>query len=210
MDIASRVKVKVSLILESVLEEWRAFTNPAKWVVGGGVALFCLLSIWIYVSLLGWWFGEWAQVADAKPRVARFSGLIQSEQALHDSLLAYNSAMERLAYPDTGDSGRSGALLQQQIRQLASQSGATVLGSEVLAPEPMENLVKLQVQVNVSGDAPAIDNLLELIYDASPVLFVDKLELQGRRTARRIPGGGELEETLSAQIWVSAFRVSTQ
>lgn len=208
MDFAGRITVKITPVLEALLEEWRVLSLPARWVLGAVSGLFCLVSLWIFVILIGWWLGEWSEVADAKPRVARFAGLIASEEPLRASLEVLDSAIDRLAYPDTGDSGRSGAMLQQQLRQLAAQSGSVVLGSEVLAPDELENLVKIRVQVNVSGDAPAIDNLLELIYDASPVLFVDKMELQGRRTARRGPEGREMEETLSAQIWVSAFRVA--
>ena len=76
-------------------------------------------------------------------------------------------ALSELAIEDTGDTGRGGALLQQQLRQLAGEVGLTVVGSEVKEPEALEALVKLNATLQLTG-GPTISTNFFSVYIARP------------------------------------------
>ena len=210
MDIRQRVTSTVGPVIEEVLEEWQRLPSAGRWVLGLAVSFAGLVTLWVVLSILGWWFSDVARLSDAEPRIARLAGLAEAEDRMREALRVYDNVIDTVAYPDTGDSGRGGALLQQDLRRLAQESGATVLGSEIMTSEELEALKRLKVQVNVSGSAEALNEFLARIEAATPLLFIDKIELQSRQQRRRTPSGTDLETSISGQLWVAAYRAGSE
>ena len=78
-------------------------------------------------------------------------GTLRQRRALRRHWRRLILALSELAIEDTGDTGRGGALLQQQLRQLASEAGLTVVGSEVKEPEALDALSQIECDLAVNG-----------------------------------------------------------
>jgi len=102
-------------------------------------------------NIFGWWMSHVADISATKPRISRLLGYIDAAPSINATLAEVDIALSELAIEDTGDTGRGGALLQQQLRQLASEAGLTVVGSEVKEPEALDALVKLNATLQLTG-----------------------------------------------------------
>ena len=92
-----------------------------------------------------------ADISATKPRISRLLGYIEAAPSITATLAEVDIALSELAIEDTGDTGRGGALLQQQLRQLASEVGLTVVGSEVKEPEALDALGETECDLAVNG-----------------------------------------------------------
>jgi hypothetical protein len=118
--------------------------------------------------------------------------------------------LAQVAIEDTGDTGRGGALLQQQLRQLAGDVGLTVVGSEVKEPSQLEALVKLNATLQVTGGPDNFDEFFQRLYRASPALFPEGMQAEAlRRINRRLRNPeAATADHLSARVDVAAYRLS--
>ena len=195
-------------LLDQIHRSFIALPRPAQWLSGSIAVLVFLISAFITVVSLSSWVSDMHQAGQAAKQTARYKGYLESSSRLADVLSTYRRELANFAYPDSGDSGRSGALLQQDLRRISERSGVVVVGSEVNAPVETEGLVELRVQLNLTGPAGAMDELFRNIQAATPLLFVERLEMQGPRQSRRRGGVPELTENISVQLYVLAYRVS--
>ena len=85
------------------------------------------------VRLIAWWVESSVETARLEPRIAQIVGYLESEQRIDAALTAYGDMLDELAFPDSGESGMGGARLQQELRQMSTQSGLTLVGTEVAA-----------------------------------------------------------------------------
>ena len=187
-----------------------ALPVQARALVYGAAAVFALLTLIVLSYALGWWLGSLSDISATKPRISRLLGYIESAPQIESATMEVETALTRVAIEDTGDTGRGGALLQQQLRQLAGDVGLTVVGSEVKEPVELEALVKLNATLQVTGGPDDLDEFFQRLYLASPALFPGGLQAEAlRRINRRLrnPAAGT-EDHLSARIDVAAYRLS--
>jgi hypothetical protein len=162
-------------------------------------------------NIFGWWMSSVSEISATKPRISRLLGYIEAAPRITDALADVNVALSELAIEDTGDSGRGGALLQQQLRQLASEAGLTVVGSEVKEPEALDALVKLNATLELTGGPDDFDAFLERLYLGVPALFPEGMKIEAmrrinrRRNPRTLSG---TEDHVMAKVDVAAFRLS--
>lgn len=176
-----------------------------------GGATFALLTFLALANVVGWWISAASDVATAKPRISRLLGYIEAAPRIDLSLMEVNAALSGVAIEDTGDSGRGGALLQQQLRQLAGDVGLTVVGSEVKEPEALDALLKLNVTLQVSGGPDNFDEFFQRLYRASPALFPEMMRIEALRriNRRRQPSTiAGTEDHVSARLDIAAYRLS--
>ena len=95
-------------------------------LIGAGLVVM-VLTLLALGNIFGWWMSNVSEISATKPRISRLLGYIEAAPRITDALADVNVALSELAIEDTGDSGRGGALLQQQLRQLASEAGLTVV-----------------------------------------------------------------------------------
>ena len=116
----------------------------ARSVVYGATVVFAVVTLLTLSNVLGWWLGSFSDISATKPRISRLLGYIEAAPQIESATAEIDLALTRVAIEDTGDTGRGGALLQQQLRQLAGRVGLTVVGSELKEPVQLEALVKLK------------------------------------------------------------------
>lgn len=188
-----------------------AIPPQARTLVYMGGAACALLTLLVLANVVGWWISAASDVATAKPRISRLLGYIEAAPRIDLALTEVNAALSDVAIEDTGDSGRGGALLQQQLRQLAGEVGLTVVGSEVKEPEPLDALVKLNATLQVSGGPDDFDEFFQRLYRASPALFPEMMRLEALRriNRRRQPSTvAGTEDHVSARVDIAAYRLS--
>ena len=169
-----------------------------------------IVTLFVLGQLLGWWLGSLYDINTTKPRISRFLGYLEAAPEIESTLSKVQDALSQVAIEDTGDTGRGGALLQQQLRQLAADAGLTVTGSEVKEPENLGTLVKLKTTLQVTGGPANFDEFISLLYDGSPILFPTSIKLEALRriNRRRQPASvSGMEDHVSAVIDVAAFRL---
>lgn len=179
-------------------------------LIGAGLVVM-VLTLLALGNIFGWWMSSVSEISATKPRISRLLGYIEAAPRITDALADVNVALSELAIEDTGDSGRGGALLQQQLRQLASEAGLTVVGSEVKEPEALDALVKLNATLELTGGPDDFDAFLERLYLGVPALFPEGMKIEAmrrinrRRNPRTLSG---TEDHVMAKVDVAAFRLS--
>jgi hypothetical protein len=183
----------------------------ARSVVIGALLIVTTLTLLALSNIFGWWISHVADISATKPRISRLLGYIDAAPNINATLAEVDIVLSELAVEDTGDTGRGGALLQQQLRQLASEAGLTVVGSEVKEPEPLDALVKLNATLQLTGGPDHLDEFFQRLYRASPALFPEAMKIEALRRINRRRQPSTLvgtEDHVSAQIDVAAFRLS--
>ena len=170
-----------------------------------------LLTLLALGNIFVWWASNLAEISTTKPRISRLLGYIDAAPKITATLAEVDIALSELAIEDTGDTGRGGALLQQQLRQLASEMGLTVVGSEVKEPEALDALVKLNATLQLTGGPDDFDAFLEGVYFAVPALFPEGIKIEAMRRINRRRQPSTLvgtEDHIMAKVDVAAFRLS--
>ena len=183
----------------------------ARSVLIGAAFVVMALTLLALGNIFGWWMSSVSDIGATKPRISRLLGYIEAAPKITATLAEVDIELSELAIEDTGDTGRGGALLQQQLRQLASEVGLTVLGSEVREPEALEALVKLNATLQLTGGPDDFDAFFERLYLAVPALFPEgmKIEAMRRINRRRQPSTSSgTEDHVMAKVDIAAFRLS--
>mgnify|MGYP000073448381 FL=1 len=184
---------------------------PARSVLIGAVLIVTALTLLSLSHIFGWWISHVADISATKPRISRLLGYFEAAPDINATLAEVDVALSKLAIEDTGDTGRGGALLQQQLRQLAGEVGLTVVGSEVKEPEALDALVKLNANLQLTGGPDDLDEFFQRLYRASPALFPEAMKIEALRRINRRRRPSALmgtEDHVSAQIDIAAFRLS--
>ena len=180
----------------------------ARSVVYGATAVFAVVTLLTLSNLLGWWLGSFSDISATKPRISRLLGYIEAAPQIESATAEIDLALTRVAIEDTGDTGRGGALLQQQLRQLAGRVGLTVVGSEL--KEPVQLGVG-EAQGHLKSPAvPMISTSFSASISASPALFPEGMQAEAlRRINRRLRNpDAATADHLSARVDVAAYRLS--
>ena len=182
----------------------------ARSVVYGGATVFVVATLLAWSSVLGWWLASFSDISATKPRISLLLGYIEAAPQIESATAEVELALTQVAIEDTGDTGRGGALLQQQLRQLAGAAGLTVVGSEVKEPVQLEALVKLNATLQVTGGPDDFDEFFQLLYRASPALLPEGMQAEAlRRINRRLRNpDAATADHLSARVDVAAYRLS--
>ena len=198
-------KARLLLIQSSTAE----LPLQARFIVYGTAAVFALVTLLVLSNVLGWWLGSLSDISATKPRISRLLGYIEAAPQIESAMAEIETALTQVAIEDTGDTGRGGALLQQQLRELAGDVGLTVVGSEVKEPVQLEALVKLKATLQVTGGPDDFDEFFQLLYHASPALFPEGMQAEAlRRINRRLRNpDAATADHLSARVDVAAYRL---
>ena len=207
-------------LIGAVRQHWHATLEglsdlpyQARSVVYGAAVVSALATLVALANIFGWWISSASEINSTKPLIGRLLGYIDAAPAIEASLAEVDEVLSRVAIADTGESGRGGALLQQQLRQLAAESGLAVIGSELGEPEQLQRLVKLRVTLNLSGAPESFDEFFSLLHEASPMLFVYGANMEAlRRINRRLRSEATQGKAdyINARVDVSAYRLSAK
>ena len=200
------VKARFLLIQSSAAE----LPLQARSIVYVAATTVALVTLLVLSNVLGWWLSSLSDIGATKPRISRLLGYIEAAPQIELTTAEVETALAQVAIEDTGDTGRGGALLQQQLRQLAGDVGLTVVGSEVKEPVQLEALVKLNATLQVTGGPDDFDEFFQRLYLASPAMFAEGMQAEAlRRINRRLrdPDAAAADH-LSARVDIAAYRLS--
>ncbi|WP_171616309.1 type II secretion system protein GspM [Roseicella sp. DB1501] len=181
------------------LPEGRAGSALAVLLLGGA-----LLMLWL---------------VGAAPLLARHAAAedaLRQRRALQHRLEAVAASLpllqERAALvPDSGEAAPAlleggtdavaGASLQQAVRRMAGEAGATLFSVETLPAQPSGAYRRIGLRLSLAAPWPVLMQLLQAIGQARPRMAVDDLDL--RQTQLRT---GTEEALLNASLTLYAFR----
>lgn len=169
MKVRDRFSKARSVFLAQPLPARTVFTAVAIAITVSVLLVFGRLSVW--------WLDAVSETARLEPRIARMLGFMEAKVSIGEALVQRDDMLSSMAFPDAGDSGRGGALLQQELRKLASSNGLTVIGSEVRDPEALADLDRLRVNVRVSGQPGNVEAFLAGLDGYRPFVFVSSLTI---------------------------------
>ena len=194
-------------------DDFLGFPGPARVILAAIIGAVGLIMVVVFFRLLFWWGSSVQISARLEPRIGQTLGFLEAEEQVAQALGERNGMLEQLAFPNTGDSGRGGALLQQEIRKLSAQNDLTVIGSEVQEPETLEDLLKLKVNVRVAGHPTNVTRFFQSLSAFRPVLFVSGLSInpqQRQFVAARSRNREQYDNTLIVQLDVYAYQVGVR
>jgi general secretion pathway protein M len=172
-----------------------------------GLTLAVPLLLLVYLVLTLWaQRGEYQRELERlEPRIARLSGLVQSEDALRQSSGRVDSRVLDLVFPATEDRAAIAAALQQDVRAILSDAGLDIKNSQVLPAREVSGLDYLTVKLQVTGDLEALDTALEEFSNYTPLMLVESLAVTPVRQSRRQRKSG-YEQVVTATLQLLALR----
>lgn len=192
--------------LSGFREEVLALPTPARTLLITVVAVASIGVLLLMIRLIAWWVESSVETARLEPRIAQIVGYLESEQRIDAALTAYGDMLDELAFPDSGESGMGGARLQQELRKMSTQSGLTLVGTEVRQPDNQDALLRLGVNMRVAGPPENVIRFLETLQQYRPLLFISSMSLSAQRRQRRAEEAGQ--DNLMLQLDVEAYQLS--
>lgn len=153
-------------------------------VVGSCVVLvlvMLLAGILYFLSLRASYVHE---IDSITPRTARLLGILESADALEVASSAAESTLRDLAFPPGRDSAAVAASLQQEVREVMTEAGMSVTGSQILATRLGEGYDRITLDISADGNIDALDESLAALELMRPLLFVESLKIRPARTRR--------------------------
>ncbi|MDY0073251.1 MAG: type II secretion system protein GspM [Thauera sp.] len=164
----------------------------------------CVLFVWLLADK--WvWANETREMIE--PRHARLLGLREMRAPLGEALAEMDASLARFAYPASSDLDRLGADVQERVRRLASASGLTINGSQILAPRKHAAFVELPLKITVSGSLEGLRELLAGLDRETPLVLVDQLEVSSMQRRVRRGAAPAQQGQLAIQLSLSVLRL---
>lgn len=182
-------------------------------VVGTCLALALILLLYGVARLWGLRAGYVDQIESITPRTARLLGLAQSEDQLSiDSRMA-SLTLSGLAYSGQRDGAATATEMQQEIRELMTNAGLSISGSQILPRQQDQGMDRLALDVTAEGNIDALEQALQDLEILRPIVVVKSLLLKPTRVSRRSrrkAGAEVLEDTrrVTARFQLVALRIS--
>ena len=164
------------------LQRWRA---EHWWLALLAVALLALaLTGAAYVMRKH----QWARrtVADVTPRVARLSGMAHSGDALQQAQQRLRVNLQHFVWDDAQSAAAIGNTVLQRVREQAAQHDLRVSSSQsAVAPQGEGGFERINLDVRVEGDWPALLALLDDVSREQPMVYLDSAQISpaGRMNA---------------------------
>lgn len=167
------------------VQRWRA---EHWWLALLAAALLALvLAGVVYVVRKHQWAAR--TVADAAPRVARLSGLEQSGDALQQAQQRLRVNLGQFVWDGAQGAAAIGNTALQRVREQAAQHELRVSSSQsAVAPNDEAGFERINLDVRVEGEWPALLALLDDIARSIPVVYLDSAQVSpaGRMNAKGV------------------------
>jgi general secretion pathway protein M len=165
-------------------------------VVGSSLGLVLVLALYLVFQF---WFlrQDFAdEIETIQPRTARLLGMVESVDQLELASGVTHNMLAELVYAVDQDSAMTAAALQQSIRELMTDVGLSVSGSQILPQPKSQAFDRISLDISAEGNIDALDEALSSLELMRPLVFVESLKVQPRRSrGRRRSRGGQPEDT---------------
>lgn len=177
--------------------------SHARMVAALVLAALLLLGMLVVVELGTWFWQSHQRIGELEPRIARLLGYEQSTEQLRASEELVKRQLEGLVFPSESDAGSVGASVQQDVRRVLEGAGMSVLGSQALGNDKLENLEVIRVKVTATGSMEALDQSLLDLGSNRPLSIVQSLEITPLNAARR----GEAKQEINVEFFLRVVRL---
>ncbi|MBR6975505.1 MAG: hypothetical protein IKH84_01210 [Ottowia sp.] len=117
-------------------------------------------------------------MADAAPRVARLNGLAQGGEALQQAQQRLRANLEQFVWGSAQGAAAVGNTALQRVREQAAQHELRVSSSQsIVAPQGEAGFERINLDVRVEGEWPALLALLDDIARLRPVVYLDSAQI---------------------------------
>ena len=176
--------------------------NYQKFAIIIGLTLLLPLLLLLYFTADFWMMRQsyQAEIDHLQPRIARMTGLMESEAQLKASAGQLGSQVSNLVYPPIEDSAAVSAALQKNIREIMSEAGLTVSNSRIMPLVQGETFDRIGLSLTVSGSLGALDAALSEIAAYTPLLLVESIDIKPKRVSRSKKKKGQQVVTASLQL----------
>lgn len=185
---------------------WVREHRQSAFYVGLTLAIPLLLLLYALLTLWGQRADFQGEIRRLEPRIARLSGLIESEEALRQSAGRVDSRVLDLVFPATEDRAAIAVALQQDVRRILTEAGLDIRNSQVMPTRELDGLDYLTVKLQVTGDLEALDSALEEFANYLPLMLVESLAITPVRESRRRRDSAR-QQLVSATMQLLALRV---
>lgn len=183
---------------------WFRDYQKAGIIVGLSIAVPVLILLYVLGGFLVLRADYQTEIDRVEPRIARLSGLVQSEERLNESSSKVGMQIADIVYPASSDSASVAADLQKNIRELVAAKGLSVLNSRIVPVSQTGAFDYVGLSLTVSGELAGLDEALGEIAAYSPLLMVESLEVRPNRAARRATEAAQ--QTVRATLHLSSLR----
>ncbi|BFM21605.1 type II secretion system protein GspM [Gilvimarinus japonicus] len=167
--------------------------SKAQWVVAVTVASVLFVFLWSILALL-WSFGAYNQQAqEIKPKIARLSGLLQTEGQMREANAQAAAELSAIAYGAGEDDNALSTAMQQAVRSVFTAAELTVTGSQIIKPKKVDGFVRVGVSLTARGSVESLVAVVSRIHELQPLVLIERLELKPQRARRGSNIGQQLE-----------------
>lgn len=168
------------------------------------VTIGVVAVVWLMIALNLWhsYRSYHQESVDLVPRIARLSGLIESEPRLRAANEQVSAQLAGFTFPPTADPAAAGAGMQQQIRNAFEKAGLTVAGSQILPPRVDPLFTRIQLEVTANGPLESLEAALLELPELRPLVLVDSLNIQPARGRR-----GDSTQSVTIRLRLTSLRV---
>ncbi len=187
-----------------------SWLTPGRLVVGGTFALVAVVVLYVLASLWGIRQGYAEHIDRVEPRTARLLGVQEREEDLAAAFTRANAQLAELAYPANGDTAMTAAAMQQSVRNVMTEAGFTVSGSQILPERREGDLLELRLDVTAVGSIDALAQTLDDLRAARPLVIIESVTIKPgrvRRSSDGTPRAGEDRRPLSARFKMVSLRM---
>ncbi len=143
------------------------------------------LAVLVAVGVYAFQKYRWAerQLADLEPRYARTLGVRQQQSAIEQMLAQQRTQLGRYAYAANMDPTQAGNAALQQVRGLMAGAGMLITSAQVLpaketTDDALQGFLVIPFVVRAEGNLDEVQKALATIEGASPVVFIDRANIQ--------------------------------
>ena len=176
------------------------------------LALTLLLFAALVYPLRRAWQGMQQELAELAAQGWQLRQAVAAEQAVSRAAGGGGGNGERY-YANESSTALVAAAVQQRVKALVGRAGVQLVSTEAREPRRVEGHEQVPVSVRVRGDYAAMVRLVYEIERARPLLFIDRLLMQGGRNYRFGPVSGQAGEARPAvdlSLDISAWRALGQ
>ncbi|MGV6826500.1 MAG: type II secretion system protein GspM [bacterium] len=152
-------------------------------------ALIAILVLVVLVTLLPWWntMLEYNDQSDSLVmRITRYQQLIDRREEFEDQYLKFKQQQVAKGYLiNASDPDLAAAQLQQRLKELAKEHGATLTSTQNIPAAKEDDDGKVVIRARMSGDLDAISALLYALEEGRPLLTVENVSVKSRQKRQR-------------------------
>jgi len=124
------------------------------------------------------------QARQLEPRISRLLGIEQSYGLLQQAGEKIGTQLIALAYPAVKDVETTGAAMQRKLREVMTQAGMTVSGSQILPIKAKSGYDKIELDITATGSMIAFADSLKALKEMTPIVIVKTIKIKPAKARR--------------------------